>query len=87
MDEITEKLVDKTLIHFLERKEILYYKFGFRRDFSIANAITYLIENIQIALKSLKKGDTDIHTCKKSNTKVIVKVKKSNTYIQHVGLV
>ena len=50
-DQIIEKLMYNHIIQFLEDKKMIYYKqFGFRKNFSAADAIITIIENVQRAL-------------------------------------
>ena len=50
-DQIIEKLMYNHIIQFLEDKKMIYYKqFGFRKNFSAADAIITITENVQRAL-------------------------------------
>ena len=48
LDKITEKLMHKRLLRFLNNQIVLYKKqFGFQKSFSTAHAVTSLIENTE----------------------------------------
>ena len=73
LDKITEKLMHKRLLRFLNNQIVLYKKqFGFQKSFSTAHAVTSLIENTE------KTIDNKMFVCR-----VFVDLQKAFDTVDH----